>query len=124
MEFLMTYGWAIIAVLVVLSALYFLGIFSPKTVSSCSVEAPFVCKDFLSSDTEVVYSIGATGIDTAQVTDIIINGDSCVGLGGTVNNADLSSGEVTSVSCTGINPPLNVYQKIITRKNHYLRRCQ
>ncbi|MBS3134784.1 LamG domain-containing protein [Candidatus Woesearchaeota archaeon] len=112
MEFLMTYGWAIIAVLVVLSALYFLGIFSPKTVSSCSVEAPFVCKDFLSSDTEVVYSIGATGIDTAQVTDIIINGDSCVGLGGTVNNADLSSGEVTSVSCTGINPPLNVDQKI------------
>jgi hypothetical protein len=41
MEFLMTYGWAILVVLIALGALFYLGVFNPKTTNTGSVAAPF-----------------------------------------------------------------------------------
>jgi|SRR3990167_9969356 len=41
MEFLMTYGWAILVVLIALGALFYLGVFNPKTTNTGSVPAPF-----------------------------------------------------------------------------------
>src|SRR3989344_9119339 len=103
MEFLMTYGWAIIVVLVILSVLYFLGVFSPKTPNACSIEAPFVCNDFSATDIGVTYSVGAKAITSAQVTDMIINGQSCVNdLNGTIQNGNLISDQIVQVSCIGI----------------------
>ncbi|MBU1203525.1 MAG: hypothetical protein KKG60_00470 [Nanoarchaeota archaeon] len=43
MEFLMTYGWALMIILIVLATLFYLGVFSPKTVSACIVDPPFSC---------------------------------------------------------------------------------
>ena len=34
MEYLMTYGWAILVVLIALGALFYLGVFNPKTPST------------------------------------------------------------------------------------------
>lgn len=102
MEFLMTYGWVIVVVIVILSALYFLGVFSPKTVSTCSIQTPFVCNDFIATDIGVTYSVGAKGISSATVTDIKINGQSC---GGTIVNGNLNPNQITQVSCNGISLP-------------------
>ena len=116
MEFLMTYGWAIIVVLVILSALYFLGVFSPKTVNTYSIEAPFLCNDFFVNNTEVTYLVGAKGISTAIVTDIIINDQSCVNdLNGTIQNGNLVSDQIVQVSCMGIilNPDEKISSRII-----------
>src|SRR3989344_5236704 len=116
MEFLMTYGWAILVVIIVLSALFFLGVFSPKSVNVCSIEAPFLCNDFFVNNTEVTYLVGAKGISTAIVTDIIINDQSCVNdLNGTIQNGNLVSDQIVQVSCIGIilNPDEKIYSRII-----------
>ena len=52
MEFLTTYGWAILILIIVIVALANLGIFrSPQTPNSCSVSAPFACSDVIVKDT-------------------------------------------------------------------------
>ena len=50
MEFLMTYGWAILLVLLMLGAFWFLGVFSGKVPTVCNVEGPFTCTDIVVSD--------------------------------------------------------------------------
>ena len=61
MEFLMTYGWAILIMLVVISILFYLGVFSPETVSpkSCVLPAGFSCYG---------YKIATGGVLTLQLT--------------------------------------------------------
>jgi len=41
MEFLMTYGWAILIILVAIGALYFMGVFSPQVSEKCVPKLPF-----------------------------------------------------------------------------------
>lgn len=56
MEFVMTYGWAILAVLVAISALAYFGVLSPKDgQESCMVKTGFGCKEY-----SVVSSASAT----------------------------------------------------------------
>ncbi len=52
MEFLMTYGWAILVVLVAIGALAYFGVLSPQKYlpSSCTVSNQFACSEFKASD--------------------------------------------------------------------------
>lgn len=45
MEFLMTYGWAILAAVIVIAVLASLGVFSPESSvpNACTIAAPFGC---------------------------------------------------------------------------------
>ncbi len=46
MEFLTTYGWAILILIIVIVGLASLGVFkSPNTPNTCSISAPFGCND-------------------------------------------------------------------------------
>ncbi|TAL55536.1 MAG: hypothetical protein EPN86_03280 [Nanoarchaeota archaeon] len=49
MEFLMTYGWAILVVLVVIAALAYFGVLDPTNVvpDRCAFSSAFTCSDFL-----------------------------------------------------------------------------
>jgi len=51
MEFLMTYGWAIMVVLVVIGAFAYFGILNPNTLlpEKCQVQMGLYCKDHLAS---------------------------------------------------------------------------
>lgn len=53
MEFLMTYGWAILVVLAAIGALAYFGVLSPGTFlpSSCTVGAGFGCTNYKASST-------------------------------------------------------------------------
>src|SRR3989344_3309999 len=69
MEYLMTYGWAILVVLIALGALFYLGVFNPRTSNSCVASAPITCTDVLfdqSADT-LTLVLGATGTSSAQI---------------------------------------------------------
>jgi hypothetical protein len=52
MEFLMTYGWAILVVLVVIGALAYFGILKPEISlpERCELQQGFYCKDFRIAD--------------------------------------------------------------------------
>jgi hypothetical protein len=67
MEYLMTYGWAILVVLIALGALFALGVFNPETANTCSGGGPIVCSDVQArvSDSSVEFVMGATGTSSA-----------------------------------------------------------
>ena len=64
MEYLMTYGWAILIIAVVLAALFELGVFngSNLTPQACITQAGFVCMN-------PVYTANGIGITFGQTTD-------------------------------------------------------
>jgi hypothetical protein len=73
MEFLMTYGWAILVVLVAIGALAYFGVLSPDKFlpSRCSLPAGISCIDHkaVASDSEVrVVLKSGLGFDTTGVT--------------------------------------------------------
>ena len=43
MEYLMTYGWAILIIMVVLAVLFYLGVLSPQVPSQCTFPAGITC---------------------------------------------------------------------------------
>ncbi|MBS3141528.1 hypothetical protein J4405_05295 [Candidatus Woesearchaeota archaeon] len=67
MEYLMTYGWAILVVLIALGALFYLGVFNPKTNNVCSASAPITCTDVKATGTSLILSVGSTGTTTATM---------------------------------------------------------
>jgi hypothetical protein len=118
MEYLMTYGWAILVVLIALGALFYLGVFSPKTPNSCVATAPFTCADVKAQDTgasfsqdNVTISVGASGIEgwvtfqdftitSPQGYTCRTSGISGNGLGMNMQAANLSS-SIQKIVCTG-----------------------
>jgi|SRR3989344_2805831 len=89
MEYLMTYGWAILVVLIALGALFYLGVFSPTVPNVCNIPAPFSCQDIKLADTgdTLTLRIGSTGLTSITYTNpaqagptsaIKLNGVGCV----------------------------------------------
>jgi YVTN family beta-propeller protein len=72
MEFLMTYGWAILVIAVVIGALYYLRVFSPSLPSTCVAAAPYAC------GTPVLSATGTLFVPIVHVGGIIsVNALSC-----------------------------------------------
>lgn len=94
MEFLMTYGWAILVILIVLGALFYLGIFDFETPNSCNLEAPFICKDIQIKENGVVVSIGSKHIQSGTVTSITVNGYDC-----NIVDGILTDNSVNNIEC-------------------------
>lgn len=72
MEFLMTYGWAILAAIVAIAVLAYFGVFSPSTYAPtiCIMSAPLGCD----IDSVVLVNDGGTGGLVDNVTIYIANG--------------------------------------------------
>ena len=82
MEYLMTYGWAILVVLIALGALFYLGVFSPKTPNTCTGVGPISCIDTKLDDSNNLLEVklGATGVNSITyvlASAITINGLDC-----------------------------------------------
>ena len=69
-EFLMTYGWAILVIAVIIGLLFQLGVFSPSLPNSCISGAPFFCNNpLLYSNGTLAVQIGELG-STLTVTNL------------------------------------------------------
>ena len=69
-EFLMTYGWAILVIAVIIGLLFQLGVFSPSLPASCISGAPFFCSNpILYSNHTLAVQIGELG-STMTVTNL------------------------------------------------------
>jgi len=100
MEFLMTYGWAVLILMVVIAILYYLGVFSPSPPRSCVFPAGFTCYEF------EVYQNGSLYLDVGQATGKMVT-VTAVGCGvtgdirwTTVNDVVVRSG--THANVTGL----------------------
>src|SRR3989338_233532 len=99
MEFLMTYGWAILIVIVAIAALFFLGVFSGSAPNTCQMDAPFNCIDSNSVDTVIDLQVGVLNsvkeINSADITltfngEIVISYANKQGLSGKVAKGTFS----------------------------------
>jgi len=83
MEFLMTYGWAVLAITVVVGLLFTLGIFDLPVPSTCDIPNPYICRDMkIDSSTDVfTIKLEAVNIDNSRdenrINSITINGKTC-----------------------------------------------
>ncbi len=71
MEFLMTYGWAILVVLVAIAALAYFGVLNPAKFlpSSCTITPGISCDDFkVESDEVTLVLTNGMGDDLTSVT--------------------------------------------------------
>jgi len=97
MEFLMTYGWAILVVLAAIAALAYFGVLSPETFlpQKCMVETGFTCTGHKIQPTQstIVFSNGIGRSITITSVDI----------GGCSNSYDISmvSGDEKTFVLTG-----------------------
>jgi len=117
MEYLMTYGWAILVVLIALGALFYLGVFNPKTPNACTITAPFSCQDVkgVTGANGLTLRLGASGVNAityTPATAIQVNGAACAitadGDGDALSPATTMKSSVVSVTCS---PGLAVGQK-------------
>ena len=112
MEFLMTYGWAILVVLVVIGALAYFGILNPQTLlpERCELQMGLHCKDYLiSTDANNNGEIRLT-IENGRGNDIVVtkvNATSQEFNGSCVNqtSTDILNGESAEFVLTGCKIP-------------------
>jgi hypothetical protein len=83
MEYLMTYGWAILIIIVVIAALYSLGVFSVKPSVSCSpCFSYFAFRDYAGGATDVLYlRNGPRSVEVACVSGCTVIAGECGGAG-------------------------------------------
>jgi hypothetical protein len=107
MEFIMTYGWAILVVLAAIGALAYFGVLNPSRVlpSSCTIAPGIGCDDFkVGTDTVQLVLRNGMGDDLSAVTvatagctaDSNANGDDTWSDGSVIGG----SGGVTLTSCS------------------------
>ena len=111
MEFLMTYGWAILVVLIAIAALYAMGVFSGSGATSCILEAPFGCDVVISSAAAADnFAITAQGVSSASYAITFANGE-CNPIGITAL-PKLSGDNSIALTCPAAGKTITKGQKI------------
>ncbi len=106
MEFLMTYGWAILVVLAAIGALAYFGVLSPDRFlpEKCTLPSGTACLDFTGSASQITMVIqNSAGFDMNNVTVTV---DPTTGANFTCTDADgdgtLTDGEKDTFTCSGL----------------------
>ncbi|MBU2634441.1 MAG: LamG domain-containing protein [Nanoarchaeota archaeon] len=77
MEYVLTYGWAVLIILFALSSLFYIGVFDTKGPNICLMDIPFLCNDVKAYDDTIEYIITAPNTKSVTVNQMLINGQSC-----------------------------------------------
>lgn len=104
-EFLTTYGWAIVILIMVTAAILSLGVFSPKAPNECKTEAPFNCKDVVFREGGFQVNLQVPNLLDAEVDEanVKINNIQCTNVkvqGNAINDFNLKEGE-NKITCYG-----------------------
>ena len=71
LEYLMTYGWALVVIVIVIAALYYFGVFSPPVASTCVGFTEFAYKDhalYANQDFQLQFLGGAQDVNVVGVS--------------------------------------------------------
>lgn len=107
LEFLTTYGWAFLVILVMIGALAYFGVINPNKFlpDRCQLQTEFACKDYqiLQDGTVQFYFMNNLGqnVDELSFNATVMN--SGVTQECSLGKTSLGAGESTSASCTGLN---------------------
>ncbi|MCP3684127.1 MAG: hypothetical protein GY861_15710 [bacterium] len=83
MEFLMTYGWAILVVLVVIGALAYFGVLSPQNLlpEKCELQMGLNCKDYIISQGGLTDGTVTLNLENGMGQGILITSATATGKG-------------------------------------------
>lgn len=117
MEFLMTYGWAILVVLAAIGALAYFGVLSPDRFlpEKCTLPSGMACLDFAwtGDDFQLVIQ-NSGGFDMSNVS-VTIDGTGCTDIASTVGSTSLIDGQqVTYSGFTGCDPASGKFKGTLT----------
>ncbi len=100
LEFIMTYGWAILVVLVAIAALAYFGVLSPSEFlpERCLFPPGLACTEHQVSATGMTLVLTNSLGKAITITDITDVSGSCSNSGGTLDNGD--SGTYTFTGCS------------------------
>jgi len=106
MEFLMTYGWAILVVLAAIGALAYFGVLSPDqfVAEKCLLSGGLVCLDHTWDSTNgfTLRLQNAAGFDMTAVS-VLVNGTNCnAAATGSATLSDDQQASYTLPNCTGL----------------------
>jgi hypothetical protein len=98
---LMTYGWALLVVLLVISALAYFGVLSPGNLigERCGLAPPLSCEDFIVGDTGVLLTVANNGFSAIELSSLDVSSSelsSC--LGTPVGDTTIPAGESRSIT--------------------------
>ncbi|MBU1111466.1 MAG: hypothetical protein ABIG93_04065 [archaeon] len=98
MEFLMTYGWAILVVLIAIGALAYFGVLNPSKFlpSSCTLAPGLSCDEFkvdAASDEATIVVRNGMG-KTITVSDFSLAGTACTGI------TSIADGSTSTAICS------------------------
>ncbi len=109
MEFLMTYGWAILVVLAAIAALAYFGVLSPDRFlpEKCTMPSGIACLDFAVTGSTVTVSLqNAAGFD---MTNVLVNlsadtTPTCTSVAGDATSGSLANGQkdLYTLTCTSL----------------------
>jgi len=103
MEFLMTYGWAILAAIIAIGVLAYFGVFSPGKYmpNACTLNAPFGCDDYKVNTTGVFLVVRNGAGDSVSVGAINVSGCTTA-TPATATMADGSTQTYEFTGCSGV----------------------
>ena len=110
-EFLATYGWAILILVIVISLIFSLNIFSPKLKNDCFGSEPISCEDVKFDSTGLTLVLTASGVSKengkeTKVSEIILSNplSNCV-----ISEEKILQDSIqTPVTCNSWNPVINL----------------
>lgn len=115
MEFLMTYGWAVMIIFIVVGSLFYLGIFDFPVPTTCDIPNPYICRDLKidsASSNKFTIRIEAVNIDPAsaenKVKSITINGITCTPTSPMNTDLKTASEVPVNIECTNYATPLGI----------------
>ncbi|HII71405.1 TPA: hypothetical protein HA265_01480 [Candidatus Woesearchaeota archaeon] len=106
MEFLMTYGWAILVVLAAIGALAYFGVLSPDRFlpEKCTLPSGVACLDFTGTASQVSLVIqNSAGFDMNNVA-VSVN-STTANFACTGTDTTLTDGEKDTFNCAGLSLP-------------------
>jgi hypothetical protein len=107
MEFLMTYGWAILIILVAIAALAYFGVLNPTryVADICTLPVPMACRDFSVSESNGLQIVFVNG-DAEEITITQIEA--------TAEGYECDSGVITETVASGESVILEVAPGLCT----------
>lgn len=108
MEFLMTYGWAILVVLAAIGALAYFGVLSPDRFlpDKCTANPPFACTEYKVDETQVYFKLQNSAGVAVNVTSVLMKCDGVAAgqeaLAAQINN-NIQNGDTQELNWTSAN---------------------
>ena len=103
LEYLMTYGWALLVIVIVFAALYAMGILNPSTYQQnrCTGFQHFTFNDQKLSSSQYILDIRNSGTSKVSVTSIKV-GSGSTDASATVSDSDIQPGDRFTVTTSNV----------------------